>query len=547
MFLTKTRTPRDHSKFPAAQLFLLALVRVAEPIALTSIFPYAWKLVQRYNVSTDANAPFFAGILISAFSLAEACTGMYWGGLSDRVGRKPILLLGCFGTISSLLVVGFSSNFWVALGGRILGGLLNGNIGVIQTMVGELVTRPEHEPKAYAVMPFVWSIGTIIGPSIGGCFAKPAETFPSFFSSSGLFAKFPYLLPNLICALLLVFAVFAGYFLLEETHPDKQPWTAQQQDLPPTVETPLFPAQGATANAPVSLVSESYGTFDQVEIDRDELWHVKANGEWIETSSMQEKVITKPVIMFVAALGIFTYHSMTYDHLLPIFLQDKRANDVSAFNLPSSSFGGGLGLSIQDVGIIMSFNGIIQLIVQGVVFPLMASWFGIWRLLIICTIGHPLAYFIVPYLPLLPESWLYSGIYTCLSIRSLFSILAYPLLLIMIKEAAPSPGCLGKINGLAAATGAACRTMASPVAGLLYGLSIEYHFTPLAWWASALVALVGVLQIPLLSREATNCHARITAPRVMPSCLQRESVPRNDVVHIIIEDADETDDHVETV
>ena len=56
-----------------------------------------------------------------------------------------MLLLGCFGTISSLLVVGFASNFWVALAGRVLGGLLNGNIGVIQTMVGELVKRPEHE------------------------------------------------------------------------------------------------------------------------------------------------------------------------------------------------------------------------------------------------------------------------------------------------------------------------------------------------------------------------------------------------------------------
>jgi predicted MFS family arabinose efflux permease len=65
--------------------------------------------------------------------------------------------------MSSLLLVGLAPNFWVALLGRIIGGALNGNIGVIQTMVGELVKRPEHEPKAYAVMPFVWSIGTIIG------------------------------------------------------------------------------------------------------------------------------------------------------------------------------------------------------------------------------------------------------------------------------------------------------------------------------------------------------------------------------------------------
>ena len=72
---------------------------------------------------------------------------MFWGSLSDRYGRKPILLSGCVGTVSSLLLVGFSSNFWMALAGRAVGGLLNGNIGVIQTMVGELVTLPEHERK----------------------------------------------------------------------------------------------------------------------------------------------------------------------------------------------------------------------------------------------------------------------------------------------------------------------------------------------------------------------------------------------------------------
>ena len=58
-----------------------------------------------------------------------------------------MLLVGCFGTVVSLIMVGFASNIWMALAGRAIGGFLNGNIGVIQTMVGELVTKPEHERK----------------------------------------------------------------------------------------------------------------------------------------------------------------------------------------------------------------------------------------------------------------------------------------------------------------------------------------------------------------------------------------------------------------
>jgi hypothetical protein len=181
--------------------------------------------------------------------------------------------------------------------------------------------------KAYAVMPFVWSIGTIIGrktrliyhplaivlttvASIGGYFAEPARNFPSVFSPTGLFAKFPYLLPNIICASLLLLSILMAYFLLEETHPDKQPRGYFEQYDVAVAETPLFPAQGATADAAANLTADSYGTFNAVEVEHDKIWRVRSNGDWVE-SPTSAKVFTRPVVMFVIALGIFTYHSVS--------------------------------------------------------------------------------------------------------------------------------------------------------------------------------------------------------------------------------------------
>ena len=86
-------------------------------------------MVRDFNITEDASKiSFYAGLVTSAFTFAEFSTGVLWGRLSDKVGRKPVLLTGLAGTGLSVLIFGFSPNLTVALVARALGGLLNGYV-----------------------------------------------------------------------------------------------------------------------------------------------------------------------------------------------------------------------------------------------------------------------------------------------------------------------------------------------------------------------------------------------------------------------------------
>ncbi len=348
-------------------------------------------------------------------------------------------------------------------------------------------------------MPFVWSIGTIIGPAIGGLFADPSLAWPETFGGT-IFETFPYLLPNLMCAGMLLVSILLGYFLLEETHPDMQPRVQLPDDTFISEETPLIETSDAIKRPAVDFRDENYGSIKAH--DADSTGHNKELGKGQGFS-----IFSRDIMAVIVALCIFTYHCMTYDHLLPIFFEDTRAAPASSI-LSSAAAGldpffspGGLGLSVRAVGVIMAVNGVICLFVQAVIFPVMAERIGVYRLFLLVTVLHPIAYVLVPQLLHVPDSLLYPAIYFCLTVRNLFSILVYPLLLILIKEATPSLAVLGKVNGLAASAGAACRMVAPPVAGYLYSAGKKMDCTALAWYASAVVAVLGSVQCFSVKRE----------------------------------------------
>jgi MFS family permease len=172
----------------------------------------------------------WAGFAGASFSFAQSLTAILWGRASDRFGRKPTILTALFSVMTACLIWGMSQNLAMAIAARALAGACNGNgelqyprcedkltflVGIIRTMVAEMVPQKELQPRAFSIMPLVWTIGSIFGPSFGGMFAKPTENLPWLFEGNKFFKKFPFLLPNLVAASLFVVGLTTGFFFLE--------------------------------------------------------------------------------------------------------------------------------------------------------------------------------------------------------------------------------------------------------------------------------------------------------------------------------------------
>jgi MFS family permease len=162
------------------------------------------------------HAGYYAGWITGAFMLGRFLTSYKWGVISDRIGRKPVLLLGITSVLVFSLAFGLSTSLWFAIVSRFLLGLGNGIVGVSKTCISEICGK-DHEVRGMGIMLGCWSISFIIGPALGGILADPCQQYPGIFKGSGLFEQFPYLLPNLFSAAVCAVALVVVHCYVPET------------------------------------------------------------------------------------------------------------------------------------------------------------------------------------------------------------------------------------------------------------------------------------------------------------------------------------------
>ncbi|KAL7419048.1 hypothetical protein Q5752_005884 [Cryptotrichosporon argae] len=210
---------RPPTPLPGLQLFIVLFVRLTEPIGFAVIFPFINQELVELGVVADATQTgFYAGVIESTFALAELLTVFYWGSLSDRIGRRPVLLIGCAASAVSATCFGLSKSFTTLLVARAINGLANGNVAVLKSVIGE-ITDETNQARAFSFFPLALAIGNILASLIGGYLPHPARYAPRLVAVLPFLADYPYFLPCFAAALFPLTSGVLAWMLLRESLP----------------------------------------------------------------------------------------------------------------------------------------------------------------------------------------------------------------------------------------------------------------------------------------------------------------------------------------
>jgi len=177
-------TKEEHSEYlsqysidPTKAMFTIILSIIVDVFGYSMVLPLLPVIITELG-----STALFVGILVSSNALSALIFGPIWGRLSDRYGRKPILIISQAGTGISFLILGLSPNVYVILFARVLDGVFGGQIPVIRAYISD-ITTPSTRASEMGKLMIGHTIGMVFGPIIGGILGAINWRYPAFIAA----------------------------------------------------------------------------------------------------------------------------------------------------------------------------------------------------------------------------------------------------------------------------------------------------------------------------------------------------------------------------
>ena len=182
--------------------FILLAVLI-DMVSIGLIVPVLPALVGSFTIS-PADQSLWFGVVMFAFGIANFFGAPLLGALSDHYGRRPVLLLGFCGLALNFFATALSTELWVLIAVRLVGGAMQANAAVANAYVAD-ITPPEQRAKRFGMLGAMFGLGFIIGPALGGLLGSINLQLPFFVAGSLALVNLLY-----------------GYFVLPESLPQER-------------------------------------------------------------------------------------------------------------------------------------------------------------------------------------------------------------------------------------------------------------------------------------------------------------------------------------
>ena len=174
-------SPKTGQKISSQTLIVVLATAFLSSIGITIVYPVLPFIVGKYITNPDDLAS-IVGWLSSTYAIGQFVAAPALGVLSDRFGRRPILLICLAGSALGYLLFGIGGALWVLFLGRIVDGLTGGDFSILTAYVAD-VSEPAERGKLFGMFGAAAGVGFIVGPVIGGYSAKLSYETPFFLSA----------------------------------------------------------------------------------------------------------------------------------------------------------------------------------------------------------------------------------------------------------------------------------------------------------------------------------------------------------------------------